>query len=146
MPIRKKGEKKQDSKLRRKWAGYTDWGFDTFELNKAWTQKIADLYPFQFEFGAEGVCPICGKTDLLYPIQLRACDKCARAIIEQDEVPVIAEQYFFPDAEICHICGRKFYVGWIIHTRVCHRCTERIAKTVREKVKPYHIRIARRIA
>ena len=140
------GDRKK-AKRKKNWAGYAEWGFNTFELNKAWSQKIANLYPHQLETGAIGRCPICDRYEPLYPIQLRVCDKCAREkFFTQDETEVVAQKYFFPDGEICMICGRKFYVGWIIHTRICHKDTLRIAKMVKQKVEPYHLRIANQIA
>ena len=94
-------------------------------MNQWWKKKLARLGYKQYPVTViEGVCPLCGKTDMLFRATgaFNLCQSCYRRLLDSN-VEHVVKRVVMPTGAICHNCRKHIVVVNIVsNTWVCLKC------------------------
>lgn len=84
-------------------------------------------------FLEEKVCALCeSKCDVVFPMAPKLCQACSKRIWARQDVMRVAKPKLDMNGYRCDWCGGVSFFPTIINTRICHKCTNKLAKKTAE--------------
>jgi hypothetical protein len=80
-------------------------------------------------FPTEKMCSFCeSRCDVIFPIAPKLCGRCTNRILGRKDVFVRVKPKMDLAGYKCDWCGSISFMPTQVNTRICHRCTDTLAK------------------
>ncbi len=83
-----------------------------------------------------GNCALCDKRDIIFPVQLKICERCTHRIAEKPDIMKrIQYRKVVLSGWYCEVCNAVTPLYFGVNTRICNSCTIRLGKNERKRIQ-----------